>query len=209
VKTVSVERLLDFIFHRMIVVNNPADRDDAQGKLCAMVARDQLGIVVDEINSGRLSPDPAVPVGEPAGDGGLLPCPFCGSECVNDTSEPTDEPHGTFFWVCPACVACGPVSTSLEGATVNWNTRAHGGRGGWLPIELNNETSFILGIPNFKCAYTAEKLRSRGHNIPRKAEAEQAAVICWMLNLYLKHGPNWREQFMDENIPPPPRRRSR
>ena len=53
----------------------------------------------------------------------LKPCPFCGSSTVNDTSLPKDEdPH--MYWVCPDCVACGPIGTSLEGATTAWNTRA-------------------------------------------------------------------------------------
>ena len=54
----------------------------------------------------------------------LKPCPFCGSICVNDTTPPTsDGMNPGFYWVCPCCVACGPVGTTLEGATDGWNTR--------------------------------------------------------------------------------------
>ena len=33
-----------------------------------------------------------------------------------------------------------------------------------------------------------------GQDIPRKAEEEQAAVLYWMLSLYLEHGNIWREE---------------
>lgn len=31
-----------------------------------------------------------------------------------------------------------------------------------------------------------------GHDVPRKAEEEQAAVLHWMLTHYLTHGDDWR-----------------
>lgn len=49
----------------------------------------------------------------------------------------------------------------------------------------------ILGRPNFLCAGLASFLRLGGFDIPKKSECEQAAVIHWMLQLYLKHGTNW------------------
>lgn len=55
-------------------------------------------------------------------------------------------------------------------------------------IALNKDTIEILGRPNFMCANAARILRLRGDTIPHKAENEQAAVICFLLNLYLEHG---------------------
>jgi hypothetical protein len=50
----------------------------------------------------------------------------------------------------------------------------------------------ILGKPNFACAHIAERMRTvMRHNIPRKAEEEQAAVIYFCLGHYLKHGAEW------------------
>lgn len=61
-------------------------------------------------------------------------------------------------------------------------------------LELNEETRFILGRPNFACAGTASLLRVLGHEIETKAEEEQAAAIHWMLCLYEKHGSKWKEK---------------
>jgi hypothetical protein len=60
-------------------------------------------------------------------------------------------------------------------------------------IELNDETRWILGRPNFACAGLAECLRRMGHTVARKAEDEQAAAIHWMLTMYEQHGTEWRE----------------
>lgn len=59
-------------------------------------------------------------------------------------------------------------------------------------FDLNDETRWILGRPNFSCAGIAEGLRAGGHVIERKAEHEQAAVIHWMLTMYEQHGAEWR-----------------
>lgn len=56
----------------------------------------------------------------------------------------------------------------------------------------------ILGRPNFLCAGLAAFLRVDGYDIPKKSECEQAAVIHWMLKLYLKHGANWRNEANNE-----------
>jgi hypothetical protein len=61
-------------------------------------------------------------------------------------------------------------------------------------IPLDDETRWILGRPNFICGPIARDLRRAGHQIDEKAEDEQAAVILWMLNLYLKHGRAWRNK---------------
>lgn len=61
-------------------------------------------------------------------------------------------------------------------------------------FELNDETRWILGRPNFMLIGLAQRLRQLGHVIPTKAEAEQAACIYWMLCLYEQHGENWRAE---------------
>ena len=62
-------------------------------------------------------------------------------------------------------------------------------------MELNSETIFILGRPNFWCAPIANRMRQLGHDIPRKAEDQQAHVIHLMLEYYEKHGAeNWRKE---------------
>lgn len=61
-------------------------------------------------------------------------------------------------------------------------------------LELNEETRFILGRPNFACASTAALLRVLGHTIEENAEDEQAAVIHWMLCLYEKHDSKWKDK---------------
>jgi hypothetical protein len=60
-------------------------------------------------------------------------------------------------------------------------------------IPLDEHTKWILGQPSFACIAIARILKLNGQDIPPKAEAEQAAVIHWMLNLYLEHGENWRQ----------------
>jgi len=61
-------------------------------------------------------------------------------------------------------------------------------------MELNEETKFILGRPNFVCGSIAILMRELGHDIPRKSEEEQAYVIHWMLDLYEQHGADWRNK---------------
>lgn len=65
-------------------------------------------------------------------------------------------------------------------------------------VPLNEETRWILGRPNFWCYSVAQVLREDGHEIPTKAEEEQAAVIHWLLNLYLEHGDQWRDVAQQE-----------
>lgn len=66
-------------------------------------------------------------------------------------------------------------------------------------IYFSDEIGFILGRPNFWCCRYADLLRRDGCDIPQKAEAEQAAVIHWMLNLYLEHGDGWRDVAVSES----------
>jgi len=58
---------------------------------------------------------------------------------------------------------------------------------------------WILGRPNFWCASVANVLRQDGHEIKTKAEHEQAAVIHWLLSLYLEHGDGWRDVAQKES----------
>lgn len=60
-------------------------------------------------------------------------------------------------------------------------------------LPWNDTTKWILGMLCFQCGALAQGMRRLGHEIPQKAEAEQAYVIHWMLNLYLEHGENWRK----------------
>ncbi|HDR2893448.1 TPA: ead/Ea22-like family protein [Enterobacter asburiae] len=63
---------------------------------------------------------------------------------------------------------------------------------------LNDDLIAILGRPNFTCAHLAELLRKGGQDIRRKAEHEQAAVIYWFLDLYLKYGEKWESIAKDD-----------
>lgn len=65
-----------------------------------------------------------------------------------------------------------------------------------LPFEFNEEIEFILGRPNFVLGPYAHRLRDLGHDIPKKAEAEQAYVMYLLLELYMKHGDRCRDEFM-------------
>lgn len=56
---------------------------------------------------------------------------------------------------------------------------------------LNDDLREILGRPNFRCGQIAAVLRLGGLDIAQKAEAEQAAVIYWMLGKYCMHGADW------------------
>lgn len=60
-------------------------------------------------------------------------------------------------------------------------------------FEFDDQIEFILGRPSFWCAPIANVLRLDGKQIPNKAEAEQAAVIYWMLQQYGKFGKDWKD----------------
>ncbi|KKN33992.1 hypothetical protein LCGC14_0798050 [marine sediment metagenome] len=62
-----------------------------------------------------------------------------------------------------------------------------------FPSEMTPELQDILGRPNFVCGPIAHIFQAAGADIPRKAEAEQAFVLHWMIKLYLTHGDRWRE----------------
>jgi hypothetical protein len=61
-----------------------------------------------------------------------------------------------------------------------------------LPFDLNHDIEWILGRPNFMCASIFRRLRELGHTIREHAEEEQAYTIFWLLQMYVKHGENWR-----------------
>lgn len=63
---------------------------------------------------------------------------------------------------------------------------------------LNDDLIAILGRPNFTCAHLAELLRKGGQDMRRKSEFEQAAVIYWFLDLYLKYGDKWESIAKDD-----------
>lgn len=71
--------------------------------------------------------------------------------------------------------------------------------------QLTDEMQEILGRPCFACANIAWRLHELGlYKVERKAEAEQAAAIHWMLSLYLTHGSEWRsigEQILRASKP--------
>jgi hypothetical protein len=64
-------------------------------------------------------------------------------------------------------------------------------------LRFDDEVEAILGRPNFACIAIAKSLRLKGHKIKEKAEAEQSAVLYWMLTLYEEHGKNWKEKGDD------------
>lgn len=62
---------------------------------------------------------------------------------------------------------------------------------------LDENLRLILGRPNFACGQLAQMLRLGGQEIECRAEHEQAAVIYFLLNIYLKHGSGWAEKASD------------
>ena len=64
-------------------------------------------------------------------------------------------------------------------------------------IPDDEDTRFILGMICIEVSPYAHLLRDAKvegfADLPRKAEAEQAAVLRWLLNFYIQHGSKWRE----------------
>lgn len=50
----------------------------------------------------------------------------------------------------------------------------------------------ILGTMCFECIVFVQCFRMAGQQIARKAEAEQAATLHWMLSHYFRSGEGWR-----------------
>jgi hypothetical protein len=67
-----------------------------------------------------------------------------------------------------------------------------------LPKEifaLDRDTSWILGQPCFAVADIAMILRWNGREVARRAEAEQAAALHFLLTCWHRFGANaWREE---------------
>lgn len=62
-----------------------------------------------------------------------------------------------------------------------------------LPDQITPAIADALGIMIFVTGPTAEAFRSAGHQIERKAEAEQSYILFWALKYAVTHGTNWRE----------------
>jgi hypothetical protein len=61
-------------------------------------------------------------------------------------------------------------------------------------IELNEHTTAILGMICLRCGPIAQMMReAKFAAIKRRAEEEQAFVICWLLNIYFEHGEKWQD----------------
>ncbi len=67
-----------------------------------------------------------------------------------------------------------------------------------VTIVFDDEVKFILGRPCFVVTEEAEMLRSRGQQIPYRAEDQQAAVLFWLLQMYQEYGAEWRQAVRRE-----------
>lgn len=67
------------------------------------------------------------------------------------------------------------------------------------PEDMTDDLEIILGRMCFQCIHIANLLRESGHTIKTREESEQAAVIHWLLKIYLTHGEKWRD-FADDEI---------
>jgi hypothetical protein len=68
-------------------------------------------------------------------------------------------------------------------------------RGRMTVAEILNgaDAAAVLGIMNFQTIALANLFRASGVEIPRKAEAEQAYVLRFLLQLVIEFGAGWRE----------------
>lgn len=58
---------------------------------------------------------------------------------------------------------------------------------------MTPDLASILGMICYQCIPFAKALRAAGHQIDKRAEDEQAAVLYWMLGHWFRHGESWRE----------------
>lgn len=63
-----------------------------------------------------------------------------------------------------------------------------------IEIVVNNTTISIASMTTYQCRSYAYCLRGRGHCISDDAATEQAYVILWMLNMYIKHDVSWQDE---------------
>ena len=61
-------------------------------------------------------------------------------------------------------------------------------------VPKDDDVMWILGQPCFAIGGFADILRKGGMDIPRKAESEQAEVAYYCLQMYAKHGADWRKE---------------
>lgn len=61
-----------------------------------------------------------------------------------------------------------------------------------LPETMTPAIADALGTMCFEAGPIAGLFRQTGEDIPRKAEAEQAFVLFWLLKLALEHGDGFR-----------------
>jgi len=65
------------------------------------------------------------------------------------------------------------------------------------PAEMTEEIRDILSLMMWSTGPMAHALRDGGEDIPRKAEAEQAHVMHWLISLALQYGDGWRAKASD------------
>lgn len=78
------------------------------------------------------------------------------------------------------------------------------------PEELTPELRQVLGLMLWETGPLAHLFRKAdGREIPRRAEAEQAFILHWLIGLALEHGPEWRTVAaaeigrLHQQLPPP------
>ena len=134
------------------------------------------GVKMDELKACQCGRK-AIKTTERLPSGGLTLC-LTTIRCEGKTEATKEQP------------GCNMRCSASDDATAVriWNTRTPE-----LP-EFNDEVKGILGRPNFTCASIAQVLRMKGQKIKTKAEDEQAAVLYWMLSMYMKHGNQWKAE---------------
>lgn len=66
-----------------------------------------------------------------------------------------------------------------------------------MKITIDTEDPEVIDIlsrPCFACIRIAEKLRLMGHIIEHRAEAEQSAVLIWILEQKATGGERWEDE---------------
>lgn len=67
-----------------------------------------------------------------------------------------------------------------------------------FPQELTPALKAVLSLMLWHCGQLAEAWRIMGHDIPRRAEDEQAYVLHRLIPLAIAHGDQWRKIVADE-----------
>lgn len=60
------------------------------------------------------------------------------------------------------------------------------------PQEMTPALREVLGLMVFTTGPIAQAFRAAGEDIARKAEAEHAYVLHWLIGLALEHGDDWK-----------------